>query len=243
MSRLAAAFVVGAFVVGLFGVGVADTASAADMALKAPLASPPFTWTGPTLGISGGGGSGHSNQTDSGIPGGGGGGPAADGSFSLEGGLFGGGLGYNWQHGQWVFGLAGDYSWADLSGSSDACGASAGNPHSCGTRLESLGTVRGLLGPAMGPRGTWLPYVTGGLAFGEVHAWDDFYQVSGNDFRTGWTVGAGVQMAFAQNWSLMVEYLYVDLGKDQMFDIVPGTPETVSVTANVIRGGFSYLFH
>jgi hypothetical protein len=38
-----------------------------------------------------------------------------------------------------------------------------------------------------------------------------------------------------------VEYLY-DLGSRQMFDIVPGVPETVSVTANVVRAGINYEF-
>ena len=38
------------------------------------------------------------------------------------------------------------------------------------------------------------------------------------------------------------EYLYVDLGSKQVFNIVPGVPETVSFTANIIRGGINYSF-
>jgi outer membrane immunogenic protein len=231
-----------AFVAAALTFGVGQAASAADMALKAPLAAPPFSWTGPYIGISGGYGWGHSNQTDGGIPcvdcvv------ATADGSFALQGGLVGGTFGYDWQRGPWVFGLEGDYSWADIHGSSDDCGAGSGNPHACGTKLESLGTFRGRIGHVMGANGNWLPYVAGGLAFGEVHAWDALFPASGSDFRAGWTVGAGVETAFARNWIFRIEYLYVDLGSRQMFDVVPGTPEVVSVTANIIRGGIDYIF-
>jgi outer membrane immunogenic protein len=30
--------------------------------------------------------------------------------------------------------------------------------------------------------------------------------------RVGWTAGAGVEWAFADNWTAKLEYLYVDLG-------------------------------
>src|SRR3974390_284629 len=62
-----------------------------------PAAPPPVNnWAGPFVGVAWG----RSNQTDPGLAvgGGGGGGPGpADGSFSLNGGLIGGGGGYNWQ--------------------------------------------------------------------------------------------------------------------------------------------------
>ncbi len=196
------------------------------------------------MGISGGGGFGHSNQTDLGGPGlgggGGGGGPAGDGSYSVSGGLIGGTIGYNWQSGRWVYGFEGDYSWADISGRSDACGLSAGNPHGCGTKLSSLGTLRGRVGYAAGATGNWLLYATGGLAVGEVGAWDALMPASGSMLRPGWTVGAGVETVIAPRWSVKVEYLYVDLGKAQLFDIQPAIPETVSFNANIIRAGINY---
>src|SRR5262245_43813776 len=72
----------------------------------------------------------------------------ADGSYSVTGGIIGGTLGYNWQRGPWVFGVEGDYSWADVSGSSQTCGATSPVPHACGTKLESFGTLRGRIGYA-----------------------------------------------------------------------------------------------
>jgi outer membrane immunogenic protein len=226
-------------------VGFASVASAADMPVKAPIIAPAYNWTGPYIGIAGGYGWGHSNQSDPGSP-------CryfnndsncfADGSYSVSGGILGGTLGYNWQQGPWVFGAEGDYSWADISGSSNTCGASSGIPHPCGTKLESLGTLRGRIGYAMGATGNWLPYVTGGLAVGELNAWDSLLPASGSDFRTGWTVGGGVEVGITQNWRFKVEYLYVDLGSQQMFYVVPTVPETVSFTASILRAGVNYAF-
>jgi outer membrane immunogenic protein len=196
--------------------------------------------------IAGGYGWGHSDQTDPGIPcdffntcpGT----NAGDGSYGVHGGILGGTLGYNWQNGPWVLGVEGDYSWANISGSSNTCGATGPSPHACGTNLDSLGTFRGRIGYAMGATGNWLPYVTGGLAVGELNAWDSLFPASGSDFRAGWTVGGGVEVGITRNWTAKVEYLYVDLGSQQMFNIVPGVPETVSFTANIIRGGINYRF-
>jgi outer membrane immunogenic protein len=230
--------------VGLFGTILAGTGA---------LAQPVYNWTGPYLGLSGGYGWGHSSQTDPGLPPVGTAPPAGpqDGSYSLNGGVFGGGAGMNWQYGPWVYGLEGDYSWADIKGSSDGCGA-AFISHSCGTKLESLGTVRGRIGYAMGwpgswPMGwpgSWLLYATGGLAVGELQAFDSLFNASGSDFRAGWAVGAGVETAFARNWTLKAEYLYVDLGQAVLFNIGPGgVPETVSFTASIFRVGVNYKLY
>jgi outer membrane immunogenic protein len=94
----------------------------------------------------------------------------------------------------------------------------------------------------MGWGGTWLPYVTGGLAVGEVHAWDALAPASGSAFRVGWTIGAGIEAALSQNWTFKVEYLYMDLGSANLFDIVPGIPESVSFRDNIFRIGINYKF-
>jgi outer membrane immunogenic protein len=94
----------------------------------------------------------------------------------------------------------------------------------------------------MGPGGGWLPYITGGLAVSEVQAWDALTPASGSAFRAGWTIGAGIEAVLAQNWTLKLEYLYMDLGSAQLFDVVPGVPETVSFKANLFRAGVNYKF-
>lgn len=189
-------------------------------------------WNGFYTGISGGYGWGHSNQTDPGIS-------IGDGHFGLRGGVLGGGSGYNWQQNNRVYGIETDFSWADIDGRSNSCGASSGIPHPCGTKINTIGTVRARLGQDFS--GT-LAYIAGGFAYGEVKGWDSLFPASGSEYRGGWTIGAGLERKFAPNWSAKLEYLYVDLGKDHLFNIVPGVPETVSARAHVVRFGLSYYF-
>jgi outer membrane immunogenic protein len=87
-----------------------------------------------------------------------------------------------------------------------------------------------------------MPYVTGGLAVGEVQAGDALTPASGSTFRAGWTAGGGIETVIAQNWTFKAEYLYMDLGSAQLFNIVPGVPETVSFKANLVRIGIDYKF-
>jgi outer membrane immunogenic protein len=154
----------------------------------------------------------------------------------------GGTLGYNWQSGRIIVGAEGDFSWADVSGSSNGCGLAGVSPHPCGTKLESFGTVRGRIGYALGPMGNWLAYFTGGLAMGEVNAWDSLSPASGSSFRTGWTIGGGLETAFSPRLTGKLEFLHADLGSSVLLNIVPGVPETVSFRTNIFRAGISYKF-
>jgi outer membrane immunogenic protein len=149
----------------------------------------------------------------------------------------GAGLGYNWQFQSWVFGLETDLAFASIDGSSQTCGVS---PHQCGTKLDSLGTVRVNLGPSWDRY--WL-YATGGLAYGEVHAWDSLFGVAGSNMRTGWTAGVGIQAMLMANWSVKFEYLHVDLGTATQFDILANVPERVSYNADIFRVGVTYQFN
>ncbi|HJZ20457.1 MAG TPA: outer membrane beta-barrel protein, partial [Bradyrhizobium sp.] len=135
-----------------------------------------------------------------------------------------------------------DFSWANLSGSSNVCGPLTTTPHPCGTNLNALGTFRGRFGYVAGANGNWLLYATGGVAVGELHGWDSFTPSSGTDWRAGWTAGVGVETAFAPNWTAKLEYLHVDLGSGQVFNVVPGVPESVGLTADIVRAGINYRF-
>jgi outer membrane immunogenic protein len=135
-----------------------------------------------------------------------------------------------------VFGLETDLSLASIDGSSQACGIS---PHECGTKLDSLGTLRMRLGPSWDRY--WL-YATGGLAYGQVHAWDSAFGVAGTDTRAGWTAGIGIEAMLMQNWSVKFEYLHVDLGTANQFDIVANVPERVHFDADIFRVGVTYQF-
>jgi len=140
-----------------------------------------------------------------------------------DGGLFGATLGYNWQMGALVTGIEGDISWSGLDG--DRGPRSVNN--------DWLGTVRGRLGYNAG---RWMPYVTGGLAVGNIDA-----NIAGvgnsNKTKAGWTIGAGVEAAIAGPWTAKVEYLYVDLGSGE--SIGGARPD---FTTNIVRAGLNYRF-
>lgn len=106
-----------------------------------------------------------------------------------------------------------------------------------------------------------LLYATGGVAFGEVKTTDTlcvfgclaavgFSSVSAATTRTGWTAGVGVEHAFDANWSLKLEYLYVDLGKFNTSipacAVCAPNPTDVTMTHrytdNIVRAGINYRF-
>jgi len=87
------------------------------------------------------------------------------------------------------------------------------------TSIDYVGTLRGRVGYAFGP---WMPYLTGGFAWGHTHvivndaAGGLLATVKG--YQTGWTAGAGVEFAVSGNWSAKAEYDYIDLSR-RMYDL------------------------
>lgn len=221
-----------------FGLGFAPAALAADMPVKArpmPMAFA-YNWTGFYVGINGGGGWGrsHHNFDSAGT---------TTGDYRISGGLIGGTVGYNWQSDRLVFGIEGDIDWANISGS-----AVCPNPaFTCGTKDTWLGTARGRLGYAWD---RFLPYVTGGLAFGDIKAsiptgpGQPAAFPGSSTTRAGWTIGAGVEYGLAPNWSVKAEYLYVNLGSMDCGAACAGAGanDNVNFKVNIIRAGLNYRF-
>jgi outer membrane immunogenic protein len=212
----------------LLALGVAQ-ASAADLPARMPAKAPAYVapmtynWTGFYLGLNGGYGFGRSEFN----------GTLPSGSFDTSGGLFGATVGYNWQTGPVVFGLEGDIDWSDMKDTftSGAC------PTGCQTKNNWLGTVRGRVGYAID---RVMPYVTGGLAVGDVEANQGGF-AGNHDTKAGWAVGGGVEAALAGNWTAKVEYLHADLGS---VDCNTGCalPTRVGFHSDIVRGGLNYRF-
>lgn len=206
----------------------ATQAMAADLPRQLPVKAPAYVapyynWTGFYLGINGGWGFGNSNWNGAGT-----------GSFNTNGGLIGGTAGYNWQLGQAVLGLEGDGDWSGINGTTtnSLC------PGGCKTSNNWLATARGRLGYAAD---RWMPYVTGGAAFGDIKA--SIPGFTGVDTtKAGWTVGAGVEVAIAGPWTAKLEYLFVDLGNANCAVCGPSSPDNVSLKENIVRGGINYRF-
>ena len=207
--------------------GLAATANAADLPRRydpVPQRTfvPVYNWTGFYIGINGGGGWGDSKWD-------------SVGSFDVSGGMIGGTVGYNWQSAQWVFGLEGDLDWTNINGSSTAACVAG-----CKTSNNWLATVRGRVGYAFD---RFLPYVTGGLALGNIKASQPGF-TGGDDTNAGWTVGGGLEFVIAGNWTAKAEYLYVDLGKFNC-GLACGNginPDNVSFSSHLVRGGVNFRF-
>jgi len=160
----------------------------------------------------------------------------ATGSTNPDGGLIDGTLGYNLQTGNWVWGLEGDISYSWIKGTAIGTGFCAGV--GCQTENRWFGTFRGRIGYAID---RWMPYITGGAAFGDVKMTTNT-GVSETDPRFGWTVGAGVEYALLSPWTSKIEYLYMDLGKASCSAATCVVNTDVDFTASMISAGFNYPF-
>ena len=186
-----------------------------------PVYSPAYYWTGFYLGINGGGGWGTS-QWD-----------GVD-QFDVSGGFIGGTIGYNWQVNQIVLGAEGDIDWSGIEGTTTVlC------PAGCETRNKWLVTARGRLGYAFD---RFLPYITAGLAAGDITATRPGLP-AGSNSNAGWTAGVGLEIGVVSNVSVKAEYLYLDLG-DFNCGLNCGLAPTgnVSFDTNLFRGGLNVRF-
>jgi len=223
------------------GVVVAARALAADLpapSLPPPLSAAVYNWTGFYLGINGGFGTGNSNWSDGPI--------GTTGSFTTSGFLIGGTAGVNYQLGEYVFGIEGDGDWANLHGNSGStCGAIAAvvaPPVSCQTQSQWLATVRGRVGYAFD---RILLYGTAGAAFGNVQTGLNPPSTFDSAVEAGWTVGAGLEIAFAPNWTAKAEYLFVELPNASctiVGNCGGAAGSIVSFNENIIRAGVNFKF-
>ncbi|GIL38038.1 OmpA family protein [Roseiterribacter gracilis] len=144
-----------------------------------------------------------------------------------EGAVAGGQVGFNWQTGNIVYGAEADFDWADLNHTQNYYSA-LNDRAQFNQHQYTLGTVRARVGYAFD---RWLPYVTGGWAYGRYSNGANFYSnapgtplaFTGNQsgFGSGWTAGGGVEYAIPTNTfsmfgnavTLRAEYLYYDLGE------------------------------
>jgi outer membrane immunogenic protein len=211
-----------------------STANAADMPLKAPpiVAAPAFSWNGCYIGAHAGYGWGRdTNSFGQAIASGlteNEGFPAEFGPFNhnTSGGVAGGQAGCNYQpSSNWLIGVEGELFWSGIKGSSTAPedGADPGTF----SRFESSNRWDGDVALRAGfVSGMNLFYGKAGVAVGSFKytEWhDDFPSVHGcpgggtcavsfTDTRAGLLLGAGWEHAFTANWSVKVEYDYINYG-------------------------------
>jgi len=168
-------------------------------------------------------------------------------------------LGYNFQAGQWIYGVETDFSWSNAkntkiasNGPSGALGFGTPGNWIAETGISALGTTRGRVGYAFGQ---WMVYGTGGVAYADKKDTFTFSDTpaiaathSGTGWRTGWTAGGGVEWQLMAQWSVKAEGLYYDLGTMNHVSSTspPGGFAHVGIrdrmTGAVARVGLNYLF-
>jgi len=166
------------------------------------------------------------------------------GAFSDVGGVVGGGqIGYNWQINQIVFGVETDIQ---FSGADDTSTLVVGGTTLADKQeLEWFGTFRGRIGYAWD---RWLPYFTGGLAYGTrknsgVASGALTGGYSADDTSVGWAIGVGVDYAITPWWSARLEYLHVSLDSYSPTYALTGGALTVPygrLDTDIIRGAVNY---
>lgn len=237
---------------------VTSSAWAADL----PVAPPPpmapavyvpapavYNWTGFYIGGNGGYGFANGDASAS-ITGGALGGATATASGHFNGGVAGGQIGANYQISAWVFGIEGDVDWSGQQrNDSFVCGVGCSVTET--NKISWFSTIRLRSGYAFD---RVLVYGTGGVAW--LHVSDTVSSIAGgvsttwispSDTATGWTLGGGVEVALAQNWTVRGEYLYMQ-AKPTLTTGIPaaiggGTfSENATLKDSVIRAGFNFKY-
>jgi outer membrane immunogenic protein len=224
---------------------IAGPAMAADLPVKAPVYKTPapikvFSWTGCYLGGNVGGlwlrKDFSAAPPDP---------PANLGSHDASSWLGGVQAGCDYQVGRWVFGIQGDYDWANARGEHPSLAAPQ---FTLGSRTKSLASLTGRIGYAWD---RFLGYVKGGGAW-ERDDYDSYFLPTNalfaiaSETRGGWTVGAGGEYAFTDQVSAFAEYNYYDFGTRTISFVAPnGLPvgnSYIRERKNVFKVGLNVRF-
>jgi outer membrane immunogenic protein len=220
-------------VVGLVALS-ASSAFAADLPARAYTKAPAmiaavYDWTGFYVGLNGGGGFSHNCWTNSSVfavPTV----SVSEGCHDASGGMVGGQVGYRWQSANWVFGVEGQGDWANFKGSNvSAAGLVApltGITNQ--TKIDALGLITGQVGYAWN---NVLWYLKGGAAVSHNRYTGFATGVlldSADETRWGGAIGTGVEVGFAPNWTVGVEYDHLFMGTHTMTFTTPAGAVTRS---------------
>jgi outer membrane immunogenic protein len=257
------------------------SAGAADLPVKAPpmVVAPAFSWSGCYIGGNAGGSWQRLNNSLSvvdapagyfftaAIPG-----VNASGSPNLNSSGFTGGgqIGCNWQSGNWVWGVELDAESIHLNRSvgGQFLYTTNGAPYNLTESASAnwMFTARPRVGWAFDHA---LLYVTGGLAVTKLNFTQNFSEppftptpetATLSSTKAGWTVGAGLEYAFAHNWTLRGEYLFAQFAADTAIgNLVNGsgtgpgcvaafscgatfTNSLSTLNVQIVRAGLNYKF-
>jgi len=138
-------------------------------------------------------------------------GPGANFLDDASGWRVGGELGYDYQIGTFVVGVAGDafFTWYSGNGISGYS-----------SRLNDYGTLRGRLGYTFG---RWLIFGTGGYAVGDLEVKNAGSSVSKT--LDGWTAGGGVEWVWNNDMTLRGEVAHIAFNQDTFSNLPAGNQD------------------
>ncbi|MGE0231142.1 MAG: outer membrane protein [Flavobacteriaceae bacterium] len=175
-----------------------------------------YLWSGPYIGLNAGYGWGNADSVVGGAP------------ITVDPDGFIGGIqgGINFQSGNFVYGVEGDFNFSDAD--AGALGY--------GVEQNWLATIRARLGVAFDRS---LIYATGGAAFTDVNV-----RLAGSGATstslTGWTLGAGWEYAVNDRFTVRAEYLYNDFSDENL--LLGVTPANVDLNQSIARVGVNWKF-
>lgn len=149
--------------------------------------------------------------------------------------------GYNWHASKILFGLEAD---AEVAGVNGSFNNTTGGTSSGASHLYSDESLRLRLGL---PIDRILPYVTGGVALGQVRF--EGGPAGGpccgfNSSPLGYTLGAGIDYAVSNNLSARLEYRFTDYGTSTggLAPTFPSVSMPTHLQTNAVMVGLSYKF-
>jgi len=156
--------------------------------------------------------------------------------------IVGGQVGFNYQIDHFVMGAEWDFDWADGNTWTPFTPTAVG-PLRATVENNWVMTLAARLGYAFD---NWLFYGKLGAGWTKIDArlWAPGGAPFGGVSRTnvGWLVGAGVEYAFARNWTGKVEYNYLGLDDTTFSGLIAPTRVTVSPDVQMVKFGINYKF-
>jgi outer membrane immunogenic protein len=187
-----------------------------------------YDWSGFYLGAQAGGVFGEADVSI----------PLYPSNFSMSTDGFSGGLytGFNFQQQNWIFGVEGDANLLNVSGDNLIPGSPVpGERYRIDQDWDA--SVRARLGFAADEV---LFYATGGVAFSELET--RYIPLAGgvdSHGLTGWTAGAGVEVALLGNLTGRAQYRYTGYGSEDFFH---NGPSKVDYDTHSVTVGLGWFF-
>jgi outer membrane immunogenic protein len=230
-------------VIGAIAASHSGSVVAADMPVmreSTVIPVPVYSWSGFYVGVHGGWGFGDVNFIKTSID---------LANHTIDGGLAGGHIGYNWQMGSsWLIGIEASGTWSGVKktvfGPLPILQFPGSRDDRWTTEVKWLATVTPRIGVTIS---NWMWYLKGGVAFAEIdHHLESpvgpvSFETSGT--QVGWTVGFGGELLLAGNWVFGIEGNFYDFSSLKANSGIASFPNhDVDLNMWSVLGRVSYKF-